>query len=209
VLTDTIFTREEYLQTLGWSRGGFDQAHVRRDIAYAFGLERPARQNEYLAPDLFAEMLTSHLAVGTGRKTAAGIVREHWRLWLSLVQDAEADPQLYTLARPAPEQHFLLVGLKSSGHPRVAGGLMFDALSALSGDAYASHFGVSIERCLRLLRGNARRAKIALPPRLTVPIDHPDHQKWLDEINDYRQAAHARFEAKVARRAAKESIEPR
>lgn len=50
---------------------------------------------------------------------------------------------------------------------------------------------------LRQLRVNAQEYKVALPERLTPPLDHPNLAQWHREIESYQKLADMRFKAKL------------
>lgn len=95
---------------------GYDMALARNEIAFAFGVARPAFHGQHPLLDAVAEMATSLLSVSLGRKVAAKAVRENWELIQQAVEDTEDDARWYAKAGiPSNEHVFLAVCAESDG----------------------------------------------------------------------------------------------
>lgn len=199
MLQDRILKRDEFSQLLQIRAGTITQRIYTGEIVFAFGCRINAHIGEYLVPDAIAVLMTSMLSTEIGMKAAAELVRETWdgtHGWLRAVQEAEGDPRLYTQTPIPTEDHlFLTLGIEKGRLPKAVVGLMSDCLRDLSG--YGIIRGISIQLVLRQLRVNGRQYKVALPDRLTPPLDHPDLAQWRREIGAYQKLATMRFKAKL------------
>ena len=162
------------------------------DSAYAFGNTILPFVDQYAPLDAFAILMVSMWSVQIGIRLAATVVREHWELWLELIQRAEADPR-FGKVLPATEQLFLFVAPKKKGPPHVEAGLMTEASKF---DRKEDVRAISIHMILHRLRTNSRLYGVDLPANLTVQLGDPRHAQWRREIDEYRKFSAARAKAK-------------
>ena len=196
MLQDRILKRDEFSQLLQIRAGTIAQRIYTEEICFAFGCRINAHIGEYLPLDAVAVLITSILSTEIGMKAAAELVRKGWEKWLEVVQAVESDLLLYTQTPiPAEQQRYLAVGIEKGRPPFGVCGLMSDCQRQLSG--YGIIRGISIQLVLRQLRVNSRQYKVALPERLTPPLDHPDLAQWCREIEAYQKLSNTRFKAKL------------
>ena len=161
------------------------------EAAFALGCSKPAHIGEYLVLDAVAMILASMINCFTGLelRRAADEVRSAWNEWLKLLTKAER------FAAPKHAEQFVCVAwtsLDRSLPPRIVMGDAAEIAKALSGQTVAAPCFISMHFLLRCLRGNAQRANIALPEKLTIARGEPGFKQWRADIDAYREAAGAR-----------------
>jgi hypothetical protein len=125
-----------------------------------------------------------HCFIRIEMKRAAEIVRETWDGddgWLALLTRAERYPL------PQHQELFVCIAWRSLDRnlpPRVAMGTSDEIAKALRGQNVAPTF-ISMHFLLKALRGNAKAAGVALPPRLTIDRGEPGFQEWKREIVEH------------------------
>jgi hypothetical protein len=185
-------SRSEFLALIGTRSATWDQRMKPEvgEAALALGCRKPAHIGEYLLLDACAALLASMLnRAGLELRVAAEIVRQRWDDWLTLlirVEHFHAE-QFVCVAWPSADR---------STPPHIVMGDS-DYISKICPPSETAQYMISMSFLLRCLRGNAAKAGIQLPERLTAdPNDKPAYKKWRDEIDAYREAAGARV-AKV------------
>ena len=150
--------------------------------------------NEYHYLDAAAALLSSMLNRfgGLELKQSADIVRRTWDDRLTLLIRAESVPHI---------EQFVCVAwtsLDRSEAPHITMGTAAEIAKVCPPSDTAPCL-IPMQLLLRCLRGNAARAGITLPARLTVdPNDKAAYAHWRRQIDDYRQAAGTRV-AKLAK----------
>jgi len=197
-------SRSDFLRLVGVKSSTLDQRVLTGEAAFALGCHRPAHVGEYLVLDAVAMLVASMLNcfAGLDLKAAAGLVREHWQGWLTLVTKAE---------RPMTEGSQLFFAITwlslepglSHRRYRVAMGEAHEIMAALAGDSIYTVNSISMHRVLHHLRSNAELAKpkIILPQRLTIAPHEAGYENWRVEIRAYQERAEARFKAKTGAKA--------
>ena len=186
--------RETFLALIQTKSTTLAQRQHVGEQALAFGLSKPAHVNEYCYLDGAAALLASMMNrwAGLQLKEAADIVRRSWDDWLTLLIRAESFPhipQYVCVARTS---------LDPSEPVHIAMGEAADVGNACP-PSETSPYLISMTFLLQCLRGNAAKAGIELPPRLTVdPNDQPAYDRWRAEIDALREAAGMR-DARVAK----------
>jgi hypothetical protein len=172
-----------------------DQRLFTGEAAFALGCHKPAHTGEYFVLDAVAMILASMLNrfAGLQLKEAADIVCSTWNDWLTLLIRAESFPHV---------EQFVCVARTSLDRSEPAHIAMGEAadIAKVCPPSETAPCLIPMQLLLRCLRGNAAKAGIDLPERLTVdPDDKPAYAKWRDEIDAYREAAGARVaKAKLA-----------
>jgi hypothetical protein len=152
--------------------------------ALAFGLSKPAHINEYYYLDGAASILASMMnRAGIDLMVAAGIVRQRWDDWLTLLIRVEHFhvEQFVCVAWPSADR---------STPPHIVMGDE-DHINNVCPRSEHALYLISMSFLLRCLRGNAAKAGIQLPERLTVDPerDKPAYDRWRTEIDLLREAA--------------------
>jgi hypothetical protein len=180
------------------------------DGAFALGLMKNPRRDVYLALDAFAWLVASMLSAQIAEKATAEAIRLSWKAaaevirisstgWLNVLVLVEDHWDSYERGE-IPEM-IIGVGVTRGKSGRVEVGPKAEVEAKLAG--YEVIRGVSINRALRQFYANSRETGVPLPPRLTLPEDHPDHARWRQELEEYRKCGEQKYEAKIKMRRAR------
>jgi hypothetical protein len=202
MLQARILSRDEFLRLLQMKSATLDQRVYKHELTFSLGCTRPAHTGEYLLLDVVAVLLISMLnrLAKVEMKTAAEMVLKHWYGWLVGVAQAE-----HEMDESLRDQTYFAVGTDFNGKGFAAVGKMKEAVAMLesSGPHERGLYMLPLHLVLRVLRDNARIAKIDLPKFLTPEPDTPEFEKFLESIHEYQRLAGAKFKAKAKAKASK------
>jgi hypothetical protein len=186
-------TRDEFLELLGLTSGGFDQLQHAGHVALAFGTPLPATPGRYLDLDLVAMAINLGLAQWLGRKIATTIVGGLCHQWAAAVGYAEADPNQdffmavggfgWDAAKKGPERF-----LVTNGTP--------DQINKDFGDTknnLVCSFAINVSDIIRRLRAKAQAVGIDLARPFFFPPDDPRFDQLLAQVKRERDLRIARL----------------
>jgi len=198
---DRILSRDEFLRLLKLKSTTLDQRIHINETAFAFGLSRPAHIGEYLVLDAMAMLLASmlHGLAKVQPSRAAEMVRSRWQDWLAGLAQAERQMNAATSG-----QTYFAVGTDYKGNQTAMVGTPKEVNAALEAGggpfAYASLYFMSLQRVIRILRENARQAKIELPKFLTPDPSRDEFDRWLEQVHEFRRIAGIKQQARVKKK---------
>jgi hypothetical protein len=185
-------TRDEFLELLGLTSGGFDQLQHAGHVALAFGTPLPATPGRYLDLDCVAMAINLGLAQSLGRKIATTIVGGLCHQWAAAVGYAEADTNQdffvavggfgWDAAKKGPE--LLLV---TNGTLDQIGKDFRDTKNLIG------YFTINVSDIIRRLRAKAQAIGIDLSRPFFFPPDDPRFDQILTQVKRERDLRIARL----------------
>ena len=185
-------TREQFLEVLNLTSGGFDQLQHSGHVALAFGAPLPSKPGWYLDLDLVAMAMNLGLTPSLGRDASTVIVAAYFRQWASAVGHAEAKPE---------SDFFFAVGAVGWSAAKKRSELLLvthGTLDQIAQDFRSQRdisglFTVNISDIIRRLRARALAAGIDLGRPLFFPPDDPRFDQILAQVKRESDARIARF----------------
>jgi hypothetical protein len=209
-MDERILPRGEFLRLLELKSATLDQRVHKGELPFAFGLSRPAHIGEYSVHDAIS-VLAGSMVSGCAKielKTAADLVRDNWEDFLKGVAIVERQMNAgdETWGGGNHEIWFAVATVFGDDGKvdKVRGAIgtqQEEAVNALWNWNTGPHgllYMLPLKLVLRMLRNNAKAAKIKLPA-LLIPAapGTPEYEAWLTWVREYRRRADLKQKAKA------------